>query len=142
MKYAESHHRRLRRHSVYQIGRKYLDHLIEFTKFEEIGPLYQRVFKNEKRLWEEEITRLALLNRIDAIATFVPMGPEKNQLKLEPHIYEAILISLLKSEPRKDGILLELVRDWPSKLYDTSKIVSVLLDHLILLPDNQTLKLI
>ena len=98
LKYAETHHRRLRRHSIYLIGRKYLDHLIENGKFEEIGPLYQRIFKNEKRLWEEEITRLILLHKVDAISTFVPMGHEKNQLKLEPHIYEAILISLLKSQ--------------------------------------------
>jgi len=140
LKYAETHHRRLRRHSIYLIGRKYLDHLIENGKFEEIGPLYQRIFKNEKRLWEEEITRLILLHKVDAISTFVPMGHEKNQLKLEPHIYEAILISLLKMEPRKDQILLQLVRDWPPKLYDISKIVIVLLDHLVHLPDNQTLK--
>ena len=43
-------------------------------------------------------------------------------------------------EPRKDQILLQLVRDWPPKLYDISKIVIVLLDHLVHLPDNQTLK--
>ena len=55
------------RHSIYLIGRKYLDHLIENGKFEEIGPLYQRIFKNEKRLWEEEITRLILLHKVDAI---------------------------------------------------------------------------
>lgn len=67
MKYAETHARRLRRHTISQIGRKYLDHLIESGKFQEIGPLYQRIFKNEKRLWEEEVTRLILLNKVDAI---------------------------------------------------------------------------
>ena len=140
MKYAETHSRRLRRHTISQIGRKYLDHLIESGKFQEIGPLYQRIFKNEKRLWEEEVTRLILLNKVDAIATYVPMGPETNQLKLEPQIYGAILISLLKTEPRKDEILLQLVRNWPPKLYDIGKIVPVLLDHLVHLPENDTLK--
>ena len=101
--------------------------------------LYQRVFKTEKKLWEEEISRLVKLNRVDAIAAYTPMGPERAQVRLEPHFYEAILVSLLKMEPRKDEILLQLVREWPPSLYDVSKIVGMLLDQLLHLPDNQTL---
>lgn len=144
MKYAESHWRRLRRHSVYEMGRKYLDHMMENGNFEDLGPLYQRIFKNDKRLWEEEVTRLILLNHVEAIGPYVPLGNRDaktgaSQTKLEPHIYEAILVAMFKLDPRQDALLLEMIRSWPPQLYDVSKIVALLLDQLLQLPDNQTL---
>ena len=106
LKYVEANARKLRRHTLYQVGRQYMEKLIEMGKFEELGPIYRRVFKLEKRLWEEEVSRLIRLNHADAIAAFVPLGPEFNQIKLESHIYEAILISLMTLEPRKDQLFL------------------------------------
>ena len=43
-------------------------------------------------------------------------------------------------EPRRmDDMLFQLVQEWPPTLYDVSKIVALLLDQLLHLPDNQTL---
>ena len=140
MSYAESHVRKLKRHKVHAVGRQNLDFLLENGKFETLGPLYARVFKGDRKYWEDEIIKMIRLNRIDAIGPYVPLGPEKNQLKLEAKVYEAILFAFLKLEVRKDEILLDLIRDWPIALYDQSKIVTAIVDHLLVLPDNQTLQ--
>ena len=51
---AEQNPRLLRRYSAIEIGRRYLDDLLENLAFTEAAKLCVRVFKNDKRLWQEE----------------------------------------------------------------------------------------
>lgn len=128
MNYSESHAKRLSRHTVNATGRKYLDHLIENCHFSELGPLYQRIFKSDKRLWESEIGRLIKLRQIDAIALYLPLGPEKSQIKLESYLYEAVLIEVLE---RNEDLFLKLIRSWPIQIYDLDKIRVATLQQLL-----------
>lgn len=140
LSFAETHVKQLRRHSVFQVGRQYLDYLIETSKFEETGKLFSRIFKGEKRLWEDEILKFIRLNKVASIGPFLPLGREKNQIKLDPHVYEAVLLAVLKLEPRRDEVLLSMVREWPPDLYDVAKVAGTIVDQLLLFPDNQTLQ--
>ena len=42
---------------MFQVGRRYLDHLIEDAQFDNAGNLCIRLFKNNAKLWQEEIIR-------------------------------------------------------------------------------------
>ena len=140
MSYTESHVRKLKRYNVHHVGRQYLDYLLDNDGFATLGPLYTRVFKGNKKFWEAEIVKMKGLNRIDAIGPYVPLGPEKNQLKLDAKVYEEILFAFLKLDVRKDEVLLELIRDWPIGLYDLSKVVKEIIEQLLDMPENQTLQ--
>ena len=140
LSYAESHVRKLKRHTVHHVGRQYLDHLLDNDGFDTLGPLYTRIFKGNKKFWESEVVKMKGLNRIDAIGPYVPLGPEKNQLKLDAKVYEEILFAFLKLEVRKDEVMLELIRDWPIGLYDLSKVVKEIIEQLLDMPENQTLQ--
>ena len=42
------------RHTALKVGKTYLDNLLDQGDFEEAADLCVRVFKNEKRLWQDE----------------------------------------------------------------------------------------
>ena len=46
--------RLLCRHTVLKVGKTYLDHLLENSDFDEAADLCVRIFKSEKKLWQEE----------------------------------------------------------------------------------------
>jgi hypothetical protein len=114
--------------------------LIEHSKFDLTGKLLHRVFKGEKRLWEDEIIRFIRLNQVASIAPFLPLGRNKDQVRLDGHVYEAVLAAFVKLEQRHDDVLLDLVREWPPELYDVNMIVGMLVEQLLVMPDNQTVQ--
>ena len=138
--YTETHVKQLRKFSLFSVGRHYVNHLIETCEFDSAAGLLPRVFRGEKRLWQEEILRFIRLNQVASIGPHVPLGRSKNQIKLDSTVYEAVLMGFLKLEPRKDEVFLDLVREWPPELYDVSRIVDNVLNQLLVMPDNQTLQ--
>ena len=131
LSYTESHVKQLHRFSIYTVGRLYINYLIENCEFNQAGALLSRVFLGEKRLWEEEILRFIRLNKVAAIGPYVPLGRAKNQIKLDPLVYEGVLMAFLKLEPREDEIFLDLVQDWPPELYEVSRLVDLVLNQLL-----------
>ena len=67
MSYTESHVKQLHRFSIYTVGRHYINNLIENCEFDQAGALLSRIFRGEKRLWEEEILRFIRLNQVASI---------------------------------------------------------------------------
>ena len=59
-----------------------------------------------------------------------------DDVKLDPAIYEIVMLEFLKTDP--EGFL-HLIRSWSSDLYNISAIVNVVIEHLLVDPDNSTL---
>lgn len=51
----------------FQVGRRYLDHLIEDAQFDNAGNLCIRLFKNNAKLWQDEIIRFVAFSRFGPI---------------------------------------------------------------------------
>jgi len=123
----------LKRFSHIGVGRKYLDHLLKAGEYESAGRLCTKVLGSSKRLWEEEIFKFAKLKQLKAVASHLPCTLEN---KLDPAIYEMVLFDFLKTD--EQGFL-DLVRRWPSHLYNVQAVVNVLIEQLLLAPENTTL---
>ena len=65
--YTETHVKQLRKFSLFSVGRHYVNHLIETCEFDSAAALLPRVFRGEKRLWQEEILRFIRLNQVASI---------------------------------------------------------------------------
>ena len=57
----------MRKFSLFSVGRHYVNHLIETCEFDSAAALLPRVFRGEKRLWQEEILRFIRLNQVASI---------------------------------------------------------------------------
>lgn len=44
-----------KRHTVLDVGRIYLDHLLAYEKYDEAGKLCLKILGRNKKLWEEEV---------------------------------------------------------------------------------------
>ncbi|PSN43945.1 hypothetical protein C0J52_03761 [Blattella germanica] len=88
--------RDLKRHTLLQVGRAYLDHLLFEEKFDQAGQLCLKILGKDKRLWEEEVFKFARLHQLRAVSRYLPRGDNA----LSPHIYEMVLYEFLKMEPQ------------------------------------------
>lgn len=59
--------------------------------------------------------------------------PRTNENKLKPHIYEMVLYEYLQFDP--PGFL-NLVKEWPPTLYNTSAVINAVHDHAVILRDK------
>ena len=141
---AEQNPRLLTRHSVIDIGKRYLDYLLDDLEFTEAAKLCVRVFKNDKRLWQEvAVSKFDRINQLKALAPYLPIGTSNNQVQLDKQIYESVLVFLLKdqSDTSSQELLLDLVRQkWPSELYDDSMLVNAVMEILLGDADNTILQ--
>ena len=62
------------------------------------------------------------------------------QVQLEGQYYEMVLISCMKSGKSGQDDFLRLVRNWPPDLYNVAAIVNVLVEELLVDPENATLQ--
>jgi len=122
----------LKRHNFLGVGKKYLDFLLKEEKFDEAGRLCTKILGKDKKLWQEELFKFAQVKKLKAVAPYLPSG----DVKLDPAIYEMVMFEFLKTDP--EGFL-HLVRSWSSDLYNISAIVNVVIEHLLVDPDNSTL---
>jgi len=128
---AESNVRMLDRHSVVSVGKMYLDVLLESEQYKEAAKLCVRIFKNDKRLWQEEaVVKFARLRQLRVLAPLIPKG-NFNQVRLDKKYYETILISLINN-PEDNDTFLELIRgSWSPDLYEISVLIDAVLEALI-----------
>ena len=62
------------------------------------------------------------------------------QVQLEPQYYEMILVGSIKSDRNGEEGFLNLVRTWPPELYNVGTIVNILVEELLVDPENAILQ--
>eukprot|EP00092_Neocalanus_flemingeri_P033946 GFUD01036912.1.p1 GENE.GFUD01036912.1~~GFUD01036912.1.p1 ORF type:complete len:874 (+),score=241.55 GFUD01036912.1:57-2678(+) len=122
----------LKKYSYLGIGRKYLDFLLKSEQFNEAGVLCTKILGRDKKLWQEEIFKFAQLKQLKVIAPHLPCG----DVRLDPAVYEMVLYDFLKTDV--EGFL-NFIRLWSSDLYNLSAVVNVVIEQLLIQPDNATL---
>ena len=130
---AQKQKKLLKKYTYLGVGKKYLDHLLTTEQFSQASVLCTKILGRDKLLWESEVMKFARLKQLKTIAAHVPAG---DHVKLDPAIYEMILFDFLKTDV--DGFL-QYIRQWPHDLYNLSAVVNVVIEELLLTPDNDTL---
>ncbi|CAL7933383.1 unnamed protein product [Xylocopa violacea] len=113
-----------KKHTLINVGRVYLDHLLACGKYDEAGKLCLKILGKDKKLWEEEVYKFARVHQLRSISSYLPRG----DVTLDPLIYEMVLYEYLKMDP--DGFL-QLVKEWSPKLYNVAAVVNGVLEHLL-----------
>ncbi|OAD57320.1 Vacuolar protein sorting-associated protein 41 like protein [Eufriesea mexicana] len=113
-----------KKYTLVNVGRVYLDHLLDCEKYNEAGKLCLKIFGKDKKLWEEEVYKFAKVHQLRSISSYLPRG----DVTLDPLIYEMVLFEYLKMDP--NGFL-DLVKEWSPKLYNAAAVVNGVLEHLI-----------
>ncbi|XP_076655812.1 vacuolar protein sorting-associated protein light [Halictus rubicundus] len=113
-----------KRHTLVNIGRVYLDHLLACGRYDEAGKLCVKFLGKDKKLWEEEVYKFARVHQLRSISSYLPRG----SVQLDKLIYEMVLYEYLKMDP--DGFL-QLVKEWSPTLYNVAAVVNGVLEHLI-----------
>ncbi|XP_066597846.1 vacuolar protein sorting-associated protein 41 homolog isoform X2 [Prorops nasuta] len=119
-----------KKYTLLNVGRVYLDHLLDCGKYDEAGKLCLKVLGRDKKLWEEEVYKFARVHQLRSISSYLPRG----DITLDPMIYEMVLYEYLQMDP--DGFL-ELVKEWSPKLYTVAAVVNGVLEHLIIHSKSQ-----
>ena len=125
--------RQLKKFTHLGVGKKYLDFLLNTQQFSQASQLCTKILGREKSLWEAEIIKFAQLKQLKVIAPNVPCG---DHITLDPAIYEMILFDYLKTDV--EGFL-KYIRLWSPDLYNLSAVVNVVIEELLVRPDNLTL---
>lgn len=112
-------------HSVEMVGVQYLDHLISENLFENAAKLCARICKNNKVLWETQLSKFEKVGQLRAVSAYVPKTPDQ---LLSPNVYEKILHEYFKVDP--PGFL-KTVQEWNPALYRTGVIINGVLEHLL-----------
>ncbi|KAG7210413.1 hypothetical protein KM043_011945 [Ampulex compressa] len=123
-----------KKHTLVNVGRVYLDHLLACGKYDEAGKLCLKVLGKNKKLWEEEVYKFARVHQLRSISSYLPRG----DVILDPFIYEMVLYEYLKMDP--DGFL-QLVKEWSPKLYTVAAVVNGVLEHLLVHNQRQNVLL-
>ncbi|XP_017884665.1 vacuolar protein sorting-associated protein 41 homolog isoform X2 [Ceratina calcarata] len=113
-----------KKHTLVNVGRVYLDHLLTCEKYDEAGKLCLKILGKDRKLWEEEVYKFARVHQLRSISSYLPRG----DVTLDPLIYEMVLYEYLKMDP--DGFL-QLVKEWSPKLYKVAAVVNGVLEHLL-----------
>ncbi|XP_064648417.1 vacuolar protein sorting-associated protein 41 homolog [Lineus longissimus] len=120
---ANEHSKELKRHDPQEIGRQYLNHLIENVKFDDAARLCIKVLGKNKQFWEEEVYKFARIQQLKAIAPYLPKGDPK----LEPAVYEMVLNEFLQIN--EEGFK-KYIHEWPCDLYNIQTLVRAVKDKL------------
>ncbi|KFM71721.1 Vacuolar protein sorting-associated protein 41-like protein, partial [Stegodyphus mimosarum] len=128
---AVSESKNLKKYSLLGVGNIYLDHLLELKQYNEAAALCAVIYGKDKEVWETGVYRFAEIEQLRAIAPYVPT--EEN---LVPTIFEMILNEFLQHDQKG---FLDLIRTWPSHIYDISTIISIVLEQLALFPKSELL---
>lgn len=79
-----------------------------------------RVLGNNKSLWEEEVFKFVKHNQLRSVSAYLPTSED---CKLDPHVYEMVLYEYLKLDVKG---FLNLIKEWPSNLYDCSAVINAI----------------
>lgn len=111
------------KHSLTSVGRLNVDHLLKQGKYDEAAKLCLRVLGNNKNLWEEEVYKFLKYNQLRSVSSYLP---RTNECKLNPQVYEMVLFEYLKLDAKG---LIELIKEWPPSLYNTSAVINAILKN-------------
>ncbi|XP_045167945.2 vacuolar protein sorting-associated protein 41 homolog isoform X2 [Mercenaria mercenaria] len=123
MNAATLHSKELKRHTFQDIGRQFLNYLIDQRRFEDAAKLCVKIFGKNKDLWEAEAYKFARMNQLKWLAPYLP----KDDPRLSPAIYEMVLNDFLHTNCK---VFLQLVKEWQCTLYNIQAIIKVVIDRL------------
>uniref|UniRef100_T1JD77 Vps41 beta-propeller domain-containing protein n=1 Tax=Strigamia maritima TaxID=126957 RepID=T1JD77_STRMM len=122
----------LKKHTLVEVGRSYLDHLLSFGNYEEAATLCVEILDGNKQLWEEEVFKFAQINQLQVIAKYLPY----ETVKLESTIYEMVLNEFLQHDYQGFHAI---IKQWPSQLYKIPNVIEAVLDKLAYEPNSRVL---
>jgi len=134
---AEAHKDDLKKHSVHDVGERYLRHILlkDKNSWNLIPELCPRVFGKSTKLWENWIKFFAKYRKLKLI---IPCIPTQDPV-LSATCYELVLNSLLE---RNHNAFLSHIEQWPSSLYHIETVITAVVDKLNTTDrTNQTLTL-
>lgn len=115
--------RDLKRHTLLDVGKRYLDQLVKQECYAKAAEVCLAVFGTERQLWEAEVFRFAQLHQLRSLAPVLPRGTHR----LGPTTYEMVLNEFLQLDPKG---FLSLVSEWEPSLYSVPTVVNALRDRL------------
>ncbi|KAG8920361.1 Vacuolar protein sorting-associated protein 41, partial [Tulasnella sp. 408] len=98
---------------VSEIGRKYIEYLVEEGEFEKAAKLTPRVFGQNAKDWENSVFYFAKKRQLQGIIPFVPT----KEPRLSRLVYDMIIVHFLEHDQKA---LLTTIKEWPSDIYDLS----------------------
>ena len=111
-----------------------MDHLLNLKQYEDAAKLCLQVFGNKKVLWEEEVYKFVKVKQLRSISAYLP---RTNDCKLNPHVYEMVLYEYLAFDIKG---FLNLIKEWPPTLYNTSAIINAIHDRFTSQNKNELLE--
>ncbi|KAK0051675.1 vacuolar protein sorting-associated protein 41 [Biomphalaria pfeifferi] len=117
---ATVHSKELKQHTYFDIGREYLNYLLEEEAYDDAGRLCVKILGRKKESWEEEILKFAKIQQLKAIASYIP----RSAPRLSSAIYEMVLNEFLTTDCER---FYQLIREWSPDLYDNESIISAVL---------------
>ncbi|KAG8947639.1 Vacuolar protein sorting-associated protein 41 [Tulasnella sp. 424] len=98
---------------VSEIGRKYIEYLVEEGEFEKAAKLTPRVFGQNAKDWENSVFYFAKKKQLQGIIPFVPT----KEPRLSRLVYDMIIVHFLEHDQQA---LLSTIKEWPGDIYDLS----------------------
>ncbi|XP_028967965.1 vacuolar protein sorting-associated protein 41 homolog [Galendromus occidentalis] len=120
----------IKRHSLLVVGKYYLNHLLDTEKYDQVGPLCQKIFGSQSALWEELIFNLATRKKCHIIVNYIPQRKDK---KLNLQSYEIMLNEYIQILPAQ---LPAMVKRWKG-LYDPRIVHGAIEERLKYAPDER-----
>jgi len=122
---AEGHKDDLKKHSVHDVGERYLKHILleDKNSWNIIPELCPRVFGKSTKLWENWIKFFAKYRKLKLIVSCIPIDDPV----LSATCYELVLNSLLESN---HVAFLNHVKRWPPSLYNIETVITAVVDKL------------
>ncbi|XP_018795192.1 PREDICTED: vacuolar protein sorting-associated protein 41 homolog [Bactrocera latifrons] len=109
--------------SLLSVAKLYINHLLTLNQFDDAAKLCLRVLGNKKSLWEEEVFKFFERHQLRSVSAYLPTSDD---CKLDPHIYELVLYEYLKHDAKG---FLNLIKEWPSNLYDCAAVINAIHDN-------------
>ncbi|XP_055903416.1 vacuolar protein sorting-associated protein 41 homolog [Eupeodes corollae] len=109
--------------TLVEVSRLYVDHLLSLRQFDDAAKLCLRVLGNNKELWEEEVYKFVGFQQLRSVSSYLPT---QEDCKLDPQVYEMVLYEYLKFDAKG---FLNLIKEWPKTLYDTSAVINAIHDN-------------
>ncbi|KAH8421247.1 hypothetical protein KR009_006604, partial [Drosophila setifemur] len=106
-----------------RLPRLYVNHLLTINQYDNAAKLCLRMLGNNKALWEEEVFKFVKCQQLRSVSSYLPTS---ENCKLDPHVYEMVLYEFLKFDV--NGFL-NLIKEWPSQLYDSLAVINAIHDN-------------
>jgi len=116
--------KRLKKHTLTDVGLQYLSHLLESGKFEKAAEVCPEILGKNRNLWEETLDEFLQANQLGVVAHIIP----HEDFILTSHCYDRVLLDALQNKRHKDFV--QLLDKWSNKLYNIPNMISNLLRYI------------